>query len=278
MTAPVIAATGTPASGVLGINPSATTIEAALGTATATDNCGAVTPGAMTSSVTANGCSRSQTRTWNVTDAAGNAAVTVSRTVTWSEDKIAPVPNIATLPVVTGACSTAVTGITPPTATDNCAGQVTGTTTTVFPITALGTTVVTWTFNDGNGNISSQTQTVNITGLTFQGFYSPVSTVNNSIATAVSRTAGASFPLKWDILCGSSFITGGTPGGTPPVVTIQEISISGGLIGSAIPITAEYQNDWHINWPTSATARNKYYKAIVNLADGSKPYVIVKFK
>ena len=49
---------------------------------------------------------------------------------------------------------------TAPTATDNCSGTVTGTTTTSFPVTTQGTTVVTWTFNDGNGNTSTQTQNI----------------------------------------------------------------------------------------------------------------------
>ncbi len=38
-----------------------------------------------------------------------------------------------------------VTALTPPTATDNCGGVVTGTNDATLPITAQGTTVVTWT-------------------------------------------------------------------------------------------------------------------------------------
>ncbi|MBK7222629.1 MAG: hypothetical protein IPH94_15325 [Saprospiraceae bacterium] len=45
-----------------------------------------------------------------------------------------------------------------PVANDACAGMITATTSTVFPITAQGTTVVTWMFDDGNGNISSVNQ------------------------------------------------------------------------------------------------------------------------
>ncbi|MFV5696158.1 IPT/TIG domain-containing protein, partial [Flavobacterium sp. LB3P122] len=44
LVAPVITATGTPTNGTLGCNPTADAINAALGTATATDTCGAVTP------------------------------------------------------------------------------------------------------------------------------------------------------------------------------------------------------------------------------------------
>src|SRR4030095_2348963 len=86
--APVITAMGT--TSTLGCNTSAADIEAALGTATATDNCGRVTPMSSDSAVTANGCQRSQTRSWTVTDACGNAATPASRTVTWTEDTEAP--------------------------------------------------------------------------------------------------------------------------------------------------------------------------------------------
>mgnify|MGYP003312091409 FL=1 len=65
---------------------------------------------------------------------------------------------------VTAECE--VTAITAPTATDNCGGSITGTTTTTFPITAQGTTVVTWTYDDGNGNTSTQTQNVVISDVT----------------------------------------------------------------------------------------------------------------
>src|SRR5207244_95231 len=71
-TAPVIAASGTTLT--LGCNPSAAQIDGALGTASATDNCGTVTPTASTGAVSSSGCGRSQTRTWNATDGCGNAA------------------------------------------------------------------------------------------------------------------------------------------------------------------------------------------------------------
>src|SRR5204863_1151992 len=78
--APVITATGTTLT--LGCNPTAVAIDAALGTATATDGCGPVTPNASTGTVSSTGCVRTQTRTWTATDACGNAAVAVSRTIT----------------------------------------------------------------------------------------------------------------------------------------------------------------------------------------------------
>ncbi|WP_034061987.1 T9SS type A sorting domain-containing protein [Lacinutrix jangbogonensis] len=75
----------------------------------------------------------------------------------------APIADAATLNEVQGVCE--VTNITAPTATDGCTlTQMVGTTDAVFPIT-LNTTI-TWTYNDGNGNTSTQAQNVVITDST----------------------------------------------------------------------------------------------------------------
>jgi len=73
----------------LGCNPSASDINAALGTASASDNC--VTP-TLTSSdgtVQSSSCSRSQTRTWTAVDGCGNTT-TSARTATWTADVTGP--------------------------------------------------------------------------------------------------------------------------------------------------------------------------------------------
>src|SRR5205823_1090975 len=88
ITAPTISATGSTLT--LGCNPTAAQIEAALGTATASDTCSSVTPSASDSAVTSSDCSRSQTRTWTAADACGNSATPVSRIVTWTVDITAP--------------------------------------------------------------------------------------------------------------------------------------------------------------------------------------------
>lgn len=98
--------------------------------------------------------------TWTFTDNAGNTSTqTQNFTVT---DTTAPVPDVANLPDLIDPCE--VTGTTV-TATDNCFGQMGGQTSVPFPISTPGTTVITWTFDDGNGNISTQTQNIIITGL-----------------------------------------------------------------------------------------------------------------
>jgi hypothetical protein len=88
-TAPTITSTGTPTNGALGCNPTTAAIEAALGTANATDACGTPTTTHTDGAVGTNGCNRSQTRTWTATDGCGNTATT-SRTATWTADLTAP--------------------------------------------------------------------------------------------------------------------------------------------------------------------------------------------
>jgi hypothetical protein len=80
------------------------------------------------------------------------------------DDNTAPVPDAASLPDITAECE--VTSLTPPTATDNCGGIVTVTNNVTLPITAQGTTVITWTFDDGNGNTATQNQNVIIDDIT----------------------------------------------------------------------------------------------------------------
>ena len=87
---------------------------------------------------------------------------TASGTLTIS-DLTAPVPDQPVLPDLVDECE-----VTPvaPTATDNYAGTITGTTATSFPVIVQGTTVITWTYDDGNGNTVTQTQNVIIEDVT----------------------------------------------------------------------------------------------------------------
>ncbi len=74
-------------------------------------------------------------------------------------DTISPIANLATLADTIG-CFGDVISLTAPTAVDNCAGIISGTPDVTFPITTAGTTLVTWTYDDGNGNTVTQTQNV----------------------------------------------------------------------------------------------------------------------
>jgi len=121
---------------------------------TANDNCAGIITGTTTDPLTYT-TQGTYTITWTYNDGNGN---TSSQTQTVTVDDItAPVPSLATLPVLTGECSVTATA---PTANDNCAGIITATTTDPLTYTMAGTFYITWTYNDGNGNTSSQIQTV----------------------------------------------------------------------------------------------------------------------
>jgi carbon monoxide dehydrogenase subunit G len=128
---------------------------------TATDNCaGSVTATHnITLPITAQGTT---VVTWTYDDGNGNTSTQLQNVII--DDVTAPVPDVASLSDIWAECS--VTIMTVPTATDNCAGSVTATHNITLPITAQGTTVVTWTYDDGNGNTSTQLQNVIIDDVT----------------------------------------------------------------------------------------------------------------
>lgn len=92
-------------------------------------------------------------------------------------DTTAPVPDLSSLPTVTGDCvanagiptvintpSGPKTVSEPPTATDNCGGKIEGTTTDPTTYDQPGTFTVHWFYTDAAGNSSSQNQTITVTG------------------------------------------------------------------------------------------------------------------
>lgn len=76
-------------------------------------------------------------------------------------DKTKPIPDLATLPKITGDCKTIISTI--PTATDNCKGQITATTSDLLSYSLPGNYTITWKYDDGNDNVETQTQQVEIT-------------------------------------------------------------------------------------------------------------------
>lgn len=79
-------------------------------------------------------------------------------------DNIPPVPDLAELLPVTGECFAEIE--TSPTATDNCAGTIEGTTSDPLVYSEQGNYLVTWTFDDGHGNAITQTQPVSVQDVT----------------------------------------------------------------------------------------------------------------
>jgi len=94
-----------------------------------------------------------------VTDAVGNSA---SNTATVTVEDITK-PETPILADVIEECSASVTI---PTTIDNCAGTITGTTTDELIYTEQGTYVITWLFDDGNGNSINVNQNVMVNDIT----------------------------------------------------------------------------------------------------------------
>jgi len=137
------------------------------------DNCGTVN---LSASQTAFTCANlgANNVTLTVNDGNGNSDTCVA--IVTVEDNVAPVVDIANLSDITTECE--VTSLTNPTATDNCAGTVTATHNATLPINTQGTTVITWTYTDGNGNTTTQVQNVIITDITL-----PVALTQNITVT-----------------------------------------------------------------------------------------------
>ncbi|WP_225035757.1 BspA family leucine-rich repeat surface protein [Winogradskyella sp. SM1960] len=187
---------------------------------TATDNCGGivtVTNDAILP-ITAQGTT---VVTWSYEDAAGNVSTQTQNVVI--TDNTAPVPDVATLANVTDQCE--VTSLTDPTATDNCSGLITVTNDATLPITAQGTTVVTWTYTDAAGNASTQTQNVIITDT-----IAPViAAAPSNITVECVDDVPAMINLPWTDNCD----TGGTVAGV-------DSALAGDACGGTITRTWNY--------------------------------------
>ncbi|ULC60696.1 T9SS type A sorting domain-containing protein [Flaviramulus sp. BrNp1-15] len=120
---------------------------------TTTDNCAGTITGTTTGTLSFVEGS-STVITWTFDDGNGNT-VDVDQTYNYDDTTDPAIPTLSDVNV--GEClGTPAT----PTTTDNCAGTINGTPNVTFPITAQGTTVVTWSFDDGNGNVVTADQNV----------------------------------------------------------------------------------------------------------------------
>lgn len=87
-----------------------------------------------------------------------STTVNITVNITDNEPPIAP-----SLPEITGECYATATV---PVTTDNCAGSITGTTNDALTYTTQGTHIITWNFDDGNGNSINVPQTVVVDDVT----------------------------------------------------------------------------------------------------------------
>lgn len=167
---------------------------------TASDNCVGMIIGSHNASLP---ITASTTVTWTYDDGSGNTSTQVQNVLI--NDVTAPVPNQANLSEIIAYCD--VQTIVDPLASDNCNGMVSGTTATTFPIST--TTTITWTYDDGNGNVSTQNQVVTINTID--------ATVNSIGGTITANQTGATY--QWvDCANGNAPINGETNGSFTPQV------------------------------------------------------------
>jgi gliding motility-associated-like protein len=164
----------------------------------------------------------------------GGCDGTISTTVTVG-DNIKPIPNSNPLSTITGDCNTIVPIQT---ATDNCAGTITATTVDPLTYSSPGTYTVHWSYDDGNGNIETQNQTVIITDVLLPTLTSPQNfciqqnaTLNDIIITGQNiqwydaQTGGNIIPTSTTLITGTTYYASQTINGcessrTPVNVTI----------------------------------------------------------
>ena len=130
---------------------------------------------------------------WTFTDANGNSS-TQNQTVI-IDDNTAPTPVNSVLAAVTATCEVNV--LSAPNATDNCSNVITVTHNANLPITQIGTTTVTWTYDDGHGNTTTQTQDVIV---------SPFEATTSVVGVTMTASTGDSY--QW-INCTTNTAIGG---------------------------------------------------------------------
>jgi hypothetical protein len=152
-----------------------------------------------------------------------------------SVDQTAPVATVNSLPVLNGECSVTATI---PSATDNCSGMLTATTSDPLSYTVAGTYTIHWIYTDGAGNVSTQNQQVSVTGdLTAPEISCPgdllsnIPEVNYSLPTA---TDNCSSPM---VILQSGPASGGTfPEGTT-TVTYTATDAAGNITSCSFTVT-----------------------------------------
>ena len=169
---------------------------------TTTDNCSGTITGTTTDPLTYTS-QGTYTINWTFDDGNGNVIIEPQTIIV--DDITNPVS--PTLADVLGECSATVSA---PTTTDNCSGTITGTTTDPLTYTSQGTYTINWTFDDGNGNVIIEPQTVIVDDIT-----NPVSPILADVLGECSATVSA--PTTTDNCSGT--ITGTT---TDPLTYTSE--------------------------------------------------------
>jgi hypothetical protein len=196
-------------------------------TPSTTDNCGGTVTVTTSGTLTYSG-QGTNVITWVFTDDKGNSSTANQKVIV----KDVTPPAVPVLADVTGQCSATATA---PTTTDNCAGTVTGTTSDPLTYNTVGTHVIHWTFNDGNGNSSSANQNVIVTDTQAP----TISGVGGSMTIECSAPLAFSTPSASDN-CGAV------------TLTAADVTTAGSCAGSYSVTRTWTANDGHGNLSTAS--------------------------
>jgi hypothetical protein len=257
----------------------------ALGTPATSDNCGTPT---VSNNAPAQYQVGATTVTWTVTDGSGNTATCAQSVTVLAGPGCYEVAGCTAINVVLGSPATG----------DNCGvASVVNDAPAVFPV---GTTLVTWTVTDGNGNTATDTQEVVVQDLTVPTITcpadvtvsandgntainvvlsSPVTGDNCSVAS-VGNNAPAAYPLGansviWTVTDGSgntatcvetvTVVPSSSPPGNPAVSCqggVVTITWDGGVLQQADDVLGVYTDVPGATspWPVAGTDPQQFYR------------------
>jgi hypothetical protein len=150
---------------------------------------------------------------WTYADGNGNSSTQDQNVIV--ADITAPVADASSLLDATGECSASVIA---PTATDNCAGTITATTTDPLTYSAQGSYIVHWTYADGNGNSSTQDQNVIVADTT-----SPTFTILSDIVSCDGHVSSIA-PINVSDNCSSNVTVAYTLSGATTAIGNNDAS------------------------------------------------------
>jgi gliding motility-associated-like protein len=152
-------------------------------------------------------------------------------------DNTKPIPTTNPLPQINGDCNTT---ISIPTASDNCSGLINATTTDQLTNLLPGTHTINWTYNDGNGNIENQNQTVNIIAVSLPTITSPQTfciqqnATLNTIAITGQNIKWYDAPTNGNLLPNTTGLVNGTTYYASQTINSCE--------SNRVPVTVQIQN------------------------------------
>ena len=169
-------------------------------------------------------------------------------------DNTKPIPTTNPLPTINGDCNTI---ISLPTATDNCAGLINGITTDQLTNLLPGTHTIHWTYNDGNGNIETQNQTVTINAVSLPITSSPQifcieqTTTINDITITGQNIKWYDAPTNGNLLPNTTALVNGT--------TYYASQTINGCESNRVPVLVQIQNT-----PTPSGNTNQSFCSTAN--------------